>query len=198
MPSAIKDLMRNRYLCLIFFCILASCGGRKLSGDKARDLVIHLPQETLEKEDVEIVNIRQVGGSEAVLETRLKTAFRLEKDGDEWVIRDVRVGNGQWEKVSNLEQALTAVRIEETRDMLDRIVEAIRKYREANGSLPAFKDYVALSDLLSPGFLTPLIRLDAWRQPLAAEHRNSSIILWSAGPDGEHGTADDIRRTFPP
>ncbi len=198
MPSAIKDLMRNRYLVLILFGFLASCGGRKLSGDKARDLIIHLPQEALQKEDIEVVNIRQVGGSEAVLETRLKTAFRLEKDGDEWVVRDVRVGNGQWEKVKNLQQALTAVRIEETRDMLDRIIGAIRKYRETNGSLPACKDYVALSDLLSPAFLTPLIRLDAWRQPLAAAARNNSITVWSAGPDGKHGTADDIRGAFPP
>jgi hypothetical protein len=83
--------------------------------------------------------------------------------------------------------------------MLERIGEAIAKYQASNGSLPVFTDYVSLSDLLSPEFLTPLIRLDSWRRPLAAERRDSSsIVIQSAGPDGKFGTGDDIVRTFPP
>jgi hypothetical protein len=96
-------------------------------------------------------------------------------------------------------QTLETVKTAETKEMLERIAEAIRKYQAANGSLPPFTDYVSLSDVLSPTFLTPLIRLDSWRQPLAAERRDSnSIVIQSAGPDGKHGTQDDIRRTFPP
>jgi hypothetical protein len=165
----------------------------------AEDLILRLPQQTLEKKDVEVVYLRQVSGSEAIVETRLNTAFRLEKTGGDWVVREVRLGHGEWEKVSNLLQTLETVKTAETKEMLERIAEAIRKYQAANGSLPPFTDYVSLSDVLSPTFLTPLIRLDSWRQPLAAERRDSnSIVIQSAGPDGKHGTQDDIRRTFPP
>ncbi len=170
-----------------------------MTPDFAEDLIVHLPREVLQKEDVEVVGIRQVGGTEAIVETRLKTAFRFEKVEGQWVIREVRLGHGQWEQVGKLSRTLEAIRTEETQQMLDRVADAIRKYKESNGSLPSFKDYVSLSDLLSPKFLTPLIRLDAWRQPLGAQLQNpDSILLWSAGPDGKDFTGDDIRRTIPP
>jgi hypothetical protein len=178
--------------------LLTACGGRTITANLARDSIADFSREALEKQDVDVVKVIQVSGSEAIVETRLTAAFRFEKVGGQWVVREVRLGHGQWEKVSNLLQALEAVRIEETRKSLDRIAEAILKFREINGSLPPFKDYVSLSDLLSPAYLTPLIRLDAWRQPLAAEHLDANtILLLSAGPDGKFGTRDDIRRTVP-
>jgi hypothetical protein len=144
---------------------------------------------------VEVVKVIQISGSDAVVETRLRTAFKLEKTKNGWVAREVRIGGAQWEKVSNLEQALEMVRIEETQQMLERIAGAIIKYREAKGSLPAFKDYVSLSDLLTPSYLSPLIRLDAWKRPLEAARQDSnSILLQSAGPDGTPGTPDDIQK----
>jgi len=190
--------MRNGYL-LIAILFLTSCGGRTMNAKLARDLVTDTPPEIFEKEDVEVVNVRQVTRTEAIAETRLKTAIRYEKVGDEWVIREVRIGHGQWEKVSNLVQALETVKVEETRKMLDRIAEAVSRYREANNSLPVFDDYISLSDLLSPKYLTPLIRLDAWRRPLGAERSDAkAIMVWSAGPDGKDGTGDDIRKTISP
>jgi len=178
---------------------LTACGGRTIDANLARDLIEGIPQEALEKQDVEVVTVTQVGGSEAIVETRLKAAFRFERVQGKWVVRDVRIGHGQWEKISNLLQTLEALKTEQTRKSLDRIAEAILKYREANGSLPVFKDYVSLSDLLCPTYLTPLIRLDAWERPLAAERPDKNMILLrSAGPDGKFGTGDDILRTVPP
>lgn len=187
--------MKFRYL-LIAVLLLTGCGRRTLNTNRARDVVVDIPQWALEKEDVEVVFVRQVSGSEAIAETRLKTAFRIERVRGEWIVREVRVGHGQWEKVGNLTQALTEVKIEETRKSLDQITEAILRYRESNGRMPVFKDYVALSDLLSPKYLTPLIRLDAWRRPLEAERPDAdSILLRSVGPDGRFGTGDDIRKS---
>jgi hypothetical protein len=81
--------------------------------------------------------------------------------------------------------------------MLEQIAEAVLKYKNANNSLPVFRDYISLSDLLSPKYLTPLIRLDAWGRPLGAERSDgNTIVVWSAGPDGKHGTVDDIRETI--
>jgi hypothetical protein len=187
--------MRFAY-CLISILVLTACGGRELGTNTARNLIIDIPEESLQKEDVDVVNVTQVSGSEAVVETRLKTAFRLERVRGKWLVREVRLGQRQWEKVSDLIQTLDFVKAEETRKMLDTIAEAIERYRRENSSLPVFKDYIALSDFLSPKYLTPLIRLDAWRRPFEAELRSNTIVIRSAGPDGKYGTTDDIVRTI--
>ncbi len=189
--------MRLEYF-LVSILLLTACGGRSMNSHLARDRIMEIPQETLEKKDIEVINITQVSGSEAIAETTLKTAFRLEKVRGKWVVREIRLGHGQWEKVSNLVQALEEVKIEETRQLCNRIAEAIRGYREANGALPVFKDYIGLSDLLSPRYMTPLIRLDSWNRPFGAERTGSDTIeIRAAGPDGRFGTKDDIVRTFP-
>jgi hypothetical protein len=190
--------MRLEYF-LVPVLLLTACGGRSMNSHLATKLIMEIPQETLEKKDIEVVNIIQVSGSEAIADTTLKTAFRLEKVRGKWAVREVRLGHGQWEKVSDLVQTLEVVKIEETRQLCDRIAEAIRRYQEANGALPVFKNYIGLSDLLSPTYLTPLIRLDAWNRPFEAERTGSNtIVIRSAGPDGRFGTKDDIIRTFPP
>jgi hypothetical protein len=188
--------MRPEYL-LLAVLVLTACGGRKITPDIAADAIRGIPEESLSKKDVEVLGITQTSGSEAIAETRIHAAFRLEKMRNEWVVREVRLGQGQWEKVSNLEQALQMVRIDETQKMLDRIAEAILKYQKSKASLPAFKDYVTLSDILSPMYLDPLIRLDAWRNPLEAIPQGSKgILLQSAGPDSKFGTADDIKKVI--
>jgi hypothetical protein len=184
-----------RFLYFLFpVLFLSACGGRHLDNGAARAIIINIPQEELEKEDVDVVKVSQTSGSEAIVETRLKTAFRLEKVRGKWEVREVRLGHGQWEKVGNLERTLEIVRIEETKRMLDRIADSIRTYKQATGSLPEFKDYISLSDALSPKFMTPLIRLDAWRRPFGAERLDKSVFFWSTGPDGKTGTSDDIRK----
>jgi hypothetical protein len=188
--------MRFRYL---LFSILLStgCASRSIDNNLARARIVEIPQASLEKEDVQVLKVTRIGGSEAIAETRLKTAFRLEKVKDEWIVREVRIGNGQWEKIGNLSAALEAVKIDETKQMLERIADAIRKYRESTGNPPVFKDYITLSDQLSPKYLTPLIRLDSWRHPFWAERTETgAIILLSTGPDGRLATADDIRLTI--
>ena len=187
------------YLSIAALAFLSACGGRSLSPGDARDSIARLPAQALQKEDIDVVGVRQVTKSEAIVESKINAAFRLEKTQGHWVVREVRLGHGQWESIRNLTQALQQVKVAETQAMLEKIAGAIQKYREANGSLPPFKDYVSLSDLLSPKYMTPLIRLDSWRQPLAAEHLASgAILIRSAGPDGEFGTEDDICRSFPP
>jgi hypothetical protein len=187
------------FLTALFQAVLfqTACSGGGINAKHARNLIVDMPQADFEKEDIEVVNVRQVTRTNAIAETRLKTAIGYEKVGDKWVIREVRLGHGQWEQVSSLLQALETVKAEETRKILDRIAEAVLNYRETNNDLPAFSDYIGLSDLLSPKYLTPLIRLDAWRRPLGAERSSANTIhVWSAGSDGKEGTEDDIRKTI--
>jgi hypothetical protein len=188
--------MRFKYF-LILLLLLTACGRRTMNTHMARDLIREIPRDSVEKSDVQVLTITQVSGSEAIAETKVHAAFRFEKVHDKWVVREIRFGHGQWEKVDNLGQALERVKIEETGEMLDHIAEATRKYRETNGSLPSFADYVGLSDKLSPTFLTPLMRLDSWRRPFWAERTASNtVVVRSAGPDGRYFTGDDIIRTI--
>jgi len=189
--------MKSGYL-LAALLLLSACGGRRISADLATDAILGIPGESLEKKDIEVLKVSQISGTEAVAETTVKAAFRLEKVRNKWVAREVRLGQGQWEKIENLERALVEVRAEDTRKSLDQLAEAILKYRNDKGMLPVFTDYVALSDMLSPAYITPLIRLDAWRRPLEASRQGSDrILLRSAGPDGNFNSSDDIRRTVP-
>ena len=184
-----------RFIYFLFLILtLSACGGRSLSSGNARGIVAGIPQETLEKEDVDVAKVSQTSGSEAIVETRLKTAFRLERVRGKWEVREVRLGHGQWEKVDNLERALEMVRVEETRKLLDQVAVSVQAYRKATGSLPEFSGYISLSDILSPKFMTPLVRLDSWRRPLCAERQKNAVIIWSIGPDGRPGTDDDIRK----
>jgi hypothetical protein len=186
-----------RYFLIAILLLLTACGRRTMNTHLAGDLIREIPRETLEKADIEVLSITQASGSEAIAETKVKTAFRFEKVGSNWVVREIRMGHGQWEKVGNLAQTLEKVKIDETAKMLDLIAEATRKYRETNGTLPSFKDYIALSDQLTPKFLTPLIRLDSWRRPFMAERTKSNlIVVRSAGPDSRYYTDDDIFRSI--
>ncbi|HUI69039.1 MAG TPA: type II secretion system protein GspG [Spirochaetia bacterium] len=179
--------------------VLTACGGRAINPKNAQEIIAS--QGHLGKDTLDIESVSQTGPGEAVVQARLPAAFRLEKVHGKWEIRDVRVGNDQWEKLDDFVAALNAVKTEETRKMLGEVANAIDRYREKNGRLPDFKDYVSLSDALNPDYLTTLIRLDAWRHPLAAVRTATTTVqLISAGPDGKIGTADDIvlTRSYPP
>jgi hypothetical protein len=191
--------MRLEYL-LMAALMLTACGGRKINANIAANAIAGAPGELFSKKHVEVTDIHHTSGAEAIVDAKIHAAFRLQKVRNQWVVQEVRLGHGQWEKISNFERALETVRIEETRKMLNRIAEAILKYRAGNrGKLPVFKDYVSLSDMLSPMYLDPLIRLDAWNHPLEAFPGDSNgILLQSAGPDGRLGTSDDISKVISP
>ena len=197
--SAINAPMRFHIPFILLLVFLTACGPRNLSTGNVRKAITALPQEILENEDIDVIHVTQTSGSSAVVETLVKTAFRLQKVDDKWVVKDVRIGNGQWEKIGDLASALAQVKTAETRLMLDRIAAAVHEYYKETGNLPEFRDYVALSDLLAPKYLDPLIRLDSWRQPLRATATDqNSILVVSAGPDGRFDTKDDIAVTVAP
>jgi hypothetical protein len=172
---------------------LNGCGRRAVNTDSAREILAAAPPGILEKDDLNVISVLQVSPGQAVVETQLRTAFRLEKVGNEWVIREVRVGHGQWEKLESILAAHLQAKTEQTRRFLETVGAAIDAYRLKNGSLPRFSVYVELSDALYPDFLSPLIREDAWSHPLSAYWAGPNAIrLVSAGPDGKEGTKDDM------
>lgn len=178
-----------------------ACGGRQLNKNLARELIVQPPLALLGREEVYIESVAQSGQRDAIVEATLHAAFRFEKVDGKWVIREIRLGKRPWEKFDDIMRALQMIKTEDTRKMLEQVASAIDQYRLKNGVLPNFKDYIALSDALHPDYMTPLVRLDAWQNPLAAYRVGPDTIkLISAGPDGKPGTGDDIEltRTFAP
>ncbi len=170
---------------------LVACGGRNISDNTVKQLIANLPGDAINKNDVCIESVRQ-NGNNAIVQVNVRTAFRLEKVENEWVIREIRLGDDQWQSLAELRQALNRLKTEETRRLLDQIGTGIDKFLAKNGALPIFTDYVSLADVLTPEYM-PLIRLDAWRRPFAAQLTAADTIrLTSSGPDGEFGTADDV------
>jgi hypothetical protein len=177
----------------------AACGGRSINKKAARDLILQPPLSMLDKEEVYIQSVSQTGQRDVLVEATLHAAFRFERVEGKWIIREVRLGKRPWERLEDIMRALQVVKAEDTRKLLEQVTTAIDRYIARNGALPEFKDYVALSDALHPNYLSPLIRLDAWQNPLHAFRTGpNSIRLLSAGPDGKVGTGDDIEltRTF--
>jgi hypothetical protein len=180
---------------LLMLALIANgCGGRAVNKKTARDAIIGTRTGELAQGDLQVLSVTQVGPREAVVETQIHSAFRLQKVGSEWVVREVRVGRGQWEKLDNILSSLQQAKIEETSRSLEKIAGAIESYRHKNGRLPEFKDYIGLSDALYPLFLSPLIREDSWNHPLTAIRVDPATIrIVSAGPDGKLNTPDDIQ-----
>ena len=187
------------FVLLLPSLVLTACGGRTINKKYAQDLIAN--QGHFDKDTLDIESVSETGPGEAVVQAKLPAAFRLQKVHGKWEIRDVRVGNDQWEKLEDFVAALNGIKTEETRKMLSEVASAIDRYREKNGRLPDFKDFVSLTDALNPDYLPTLIRLDAWRNPLVAVRTGPTTVqLTSAGPDGKVGTADDIvlTRSYPP
>jgi len=163
-------------------------------------VIVDAQAEIFDKEDVDIRSASQTGPDRAIVEAELRTAFMLERINGEWVIKDVRVGKRPWERLADILSAVERVKADNTKAILEKVMAAVESYCEANGSLPEFTDYVALTDALCPTFMTPLIRLDAWRNPLFADRTGNKVRISSSGPDGRLGNADDLEmiRTFQP
>lgn len=172
---------------------VAACGGRTVTRSRAEKLLVNLPSGVLDDEDVRVLSVSQISANTAIAETTLRAAFRMEKVQGDWVIREVRLGNHQWESIESLMAALDRIKTDKARQILETVSEALVQYRRKNGHLPAFDDYVDLSDALYPGFMTEAYRMDPWRQPLRAVREGPDTVkLVSAGPDGKPDTPDDI------
>jgi hypothetical protein len=193
--------LRFLALALPLLAVAAACGGRTITRTSAEKLLVSLPSGTLDNEDVKVLSVSQVSSGAAIVETTVRTAFRVERIKGDWVVREVRVGNRQWESIDSLLAALNSVKAEHARQILGVISSALERYREKYGRLPTFNDYVALSDALYPDYMADAYRLDPWRQPWRAfRETGDTVRLVSAGPDEKPDTPDDIVlvKAYPP
>jgi hypothetical protein len=186
-------------LLLLLILAISACAARSMNKKMAHDLIVALPEGVFNKDDISIHSVSQTGANHAIAVAGVRVAFKLERIQGNWVIQEVRLGNGEWVKLDSLLRALDQVKSADTQKLLEQVAAAAEKYRTKNGTLPEFTDYISLSNSLNPDYMTSLIREDAWRRPLAAYRLGPKALrLVSAGPDGKLGSSDDIelRRTF--
>src|SRR2546430_11441868 len=76
---------------------------------------------------------------------------------------------------------------------MQKVADAVEKYRSTNGALPNARDIVGLTDILHPQYMNELVREDGWGKPIIYEVTGPSTFrLLSQGADGLPGTRDDI------
>jgi hypothetical protein len=164
-----------------------------LSVQKVRQLLQKMAGANLNKEQVQIKKITGgLTGSDAVVEARIETAFRLVKDKDDWRIAEIRLGDRQWESFELVEEAIRREKARRTGALLQKMADAIEAYRKDRGQMPDADNVGALLDYLTPRYLNPPMRFDLWGKQFEYRGERDRYTLLSAGPDGKSGTKDDL------
>ncbi len=171
------------------FLLLVSCG-RSIE-KQARDQVRKLSNADLEKKQVSVFNISQMGDN-ATAEIDIHTAVKMSKKDGRWMVNEIRLGSKKWEDVHRIVKAIEQIRAEDTMADLETIRNAIESYSRENGPLELEMNFVTLIDLLSPEYLPAPIRADAWDNPLTLLVTKEGFQIRSAGPDGKSGSRDDL------
>jgi Type II secretion system (T2SS), protein G len=174
---------------------LTACTGARLSHDEARKKIAEIGRSNLVPAAIEIRRIVSQTNTQAIAEATITLAFQFKRDNPnaEWRIEAVRLGDREWISLDELLAGINEGRKRATTDAMQRLAEAVEKFRAANGSLPNARDIVGLTDILNPHYMKDLVREDGWGKPILYEVTGpSGFRLTSDGPDGRRGTSDDI------
>jgi hypothetical protein len=179
-----------RGACVLALLLVISCG--KSIDRQVSKAVREFDEVGLARQDIEVVDIKKTG-SYALAEVKIHTALKLVNRDGTWVIEEIHLGDGHWEKAEHIMEALNRARTETTINLLQQVDSAIRRYSTAEGKVPDVEDYEALIDLLTPRYIEKLVPSDGWsRTYFYRAVSNQEYDLRSAGPDGMFHSADDV------
>jgi len=184
-----------KHLLLLLCLTLSACTGARLSHDEARKKIAEIGRSNLVPDAIEIRRIVSQSDTQAIAEATITLAFQFKRDNPdaEWRIEAVRLGDREWISLDELLAGINEGRRRTTANAMQKLAEAVEKYRASTGSLPNAGDIVGLTDTLHPQYMNELVREDGWGKPILYELVGSvGFRLVSNGPDGLPGTADDI------
>jgi hypothetical protein len=167
----------------------------ELTNQRARCLVANLFSITLPSDAVRIKDISGLSiGTQpsAIAVTLVQADFRLTKDSGGWHVTGFRSGNRDWTTVESAPSVLDSVKRERTTEDLKAIATALEAFRKERGSFVISDKHSALIDVLTPRFLSRVIRVDSWRHAYRYHGEHDTFTLRSLGPDGKENTTDDI------
>ena len=120
---------------------------------------------------------------------------RAVNDAKGWRISELRTGDRDWVNLDQLVAAVNQQKENRARGDMQRIADALERYRADKGAYLVSDSHAVLIDHLSPAYIREVIRLDPWRHPYKYVGQPDTFTLVSPGPDGKDGTADDIARS---
>jgi hypothetical protein len=182
-----------KYFLLISTMLLFGCAGRQLGRSDARKVLASIPGIRLPQENISIEGITQLDGQHAVAEAIIRTGFKLEKSGDQWIVSEMRLENGRWVRIDELYKRLSDRQNRQTQEDMNLIALGLERYRLRNAGYPEAGEFTKLMDLLYPRYIAKMVVKDAWANPLL--YRCDGPIQYtitSTGADGKLGTKDDI------
>jgi hypothetical protein len=158
-----------------------------------RDAVRHFDNLELDENQVKVLSTQQMG-DHMVAEIEIRTAVKMTRQPGGWKIEEVRIGDRRWERADHIRNALNLERENTSRRELHRVSDALRRFGEQNaGHMPEAEDFGELMSILTPEYLVPVIRIDAWSNPYLYRRLSPSLAeVLSVGADGQAGTADDL------
>jgi len=166
-----------------------------LTNQRARCLVANLFSITLPSDTVRIKEISGLTlGTQpsAIAVTLVQADFRLTRDSGGWHVTGFRSGNRDWTTVESAPGSLNSIKVERTTEDLKAIAAALEAFRKERGSFVISDKHSALIDVLTPRFLSRVIRIDSWQHPYRYHGEHDTFTLRSLGPDGKENTTDDI------
>jgi hypothetical protein len=169
---------------------LAAGSADTISAGDARSLLQHIFGADFKKDQIVI---KKVGsGNDPIVEAQIETAFRFVRDGRDWKVGEMRLGDRQWESIDLINEAIKAEKTRRTQAMLQKVAQSLDAYRQAKGSYVATEEFVKLLDELAPRYLGPIVQFDYWGTPLRYRGSASGYRLASSGPDRVADTPDDV------
>src|SRR5438045_4638239 len=150
---------------------LSGCTGLRLSQDEARKKIAEIGRSNLVPAAIEIRRIVSQNDTEAIAEATITLAFQFKRanPNSEWHIQAVRLGDRDWISLDELLAGINEGRRRATSDAMQKLAEAVEKFRASTGSLPTVRDIVGLTDTLHPQYMNELVREDGWGKPITYE-----------------------------
>ena len=179
---------------LIILLGAVGCAHRNLTQGEARRAIIGIPGFPLPQDGPLIQSITNMDNRQAVVEANIKTTFRLEKQGNEWMVVEVRLADGKWLQVEDWRQDLQGARSNRAQNELNLIALALERFRVEHQGYPEAGNMPALANILFPRYMNKMVSGDPWgNEYLYRRATATSFLVLSRGPDGKAETGDDLR-----
>ena len=158
-------------------------------------LGISVPSDAVRIQEIEPFPVPLASKESATVIAWIAVEARAVNDAKGWRISELRTGNRAWVNLDQLVVAVNQQKQSRARADMQRIADALERYRADRGAYIVSDSHAVLIDHLSPAYIREVIRLDPWRQPYKYVGQRDTFTLVSPGPDGKNGTADDISRS---
>ena len=158
-------------------------------------LGVPFPSDAVRIQEVAPFSVPFASKQSATVVAWITVETRAVTDSKGWRVSEVRTGKRDWVNLDQLVASVNQIKQNRARADMQRIADALERYRAEKGAYIVSDSHAVLFDHLSPAYIREVIRLDPWLQPYKYVGQRDTFTLVSSGPDGKDGTADDIARS---